>query len=338
LNERQIKIIGGGLAGLSLGLGLRRRGIAVTVVEAGTYPRHRVCGEFISGVSEETLEALGIAGAFAGSRHQHSVRWLFQGRPVFSWQLPAPARGISRHRLDERLANMLVDAGGSLITGKRAAIDDRPGVVAASGRRNHASGGRIGLKSHIRGLATAADLEMHAGDNGYAGVAEIEDGWQNVCGIFRIDRAIAARGRDLLPAYLDAGGNHTLAANLRACEWRDGSFSATAGFAPGPQAAGGARVGDAAVMIPPFTGNGMSMAFESAALALDPLEQWACGKLAWNAACQTIDARRAAMFRTRMAVATSAEPWLTRPAAARAISSLAAAGILPLRRMLPLVR
>lgn len=338
MNERRIKIIGGGLAGLSLGIGLRRRGIGVTVVEAGTYPRHRVCGEFISGVSEETLEALGIVGAFAKSRHHHSVRWLFQGRPVFSWQLPAPARGISRYRLDKRLADMLVDAGASLETGTRAAIDERPGVVAATGRRNHASGQRIGLKAHIRGLAMLADLEMHAGDNGYAGVAGIEDGWQNVCGIFRVDRTIAARGRDLLPAYLDAGGNHALAAKLRACEWRDGSFSATAGFAPGPQAAGGARVGDAAVMIPPFTGNGMSMAFESAALALDPLEQWACGTLAWNAACQTIAARRSAMFRTRMAAATAAEPWVTQPAAARAISSLATAGMLPLRRLLPLVR
>ena len=56
-----ITIAGGGLAGLSLGIALQSRGVHVTIHEASTYPRHRVCGEFISGVSEETLGTLGIA-------------------------------------------------------------------------------------------------------------------------------------------------------------------------------------------------------------------------------------------------------------------------------------
>ena len=46
---KPITIVGGGLAGLTLGIGLRQCGVAVTVHEAGHYPRHRVCGEFISG-------------------------------------------------------------------------------------------------------------------------------------------------------------------------------------------------------------------------------------------------------------------------------------------------
>ena len=49
-----IEIIGGGLAGLSLGLALRRGGVPVTLHEAGEYPRHRVCGEFITGLDPAT--------------------------------------------------------------------------------------------------------------------------------------------------------------------------------------------------------------------------------------------------------------------------------------------
>ena len=53
-----ITIVGGGLAGLTLGIGLRQRQIPVAVWEAGNYPRHRVCGEFISGRGQQTLERL----------------------------------------------------------------------------------------------------------------------------------------------------------------------------------------------------------------------------------------------------------------------------------------
>src|SRR5689334_24684769 len=57
---KAITIVGGGLAGLTLGIGLRQRDVPVTVVEAGTYPRHRVCGEFISGRGQDSLQRLGL--------------------------------------------------------------------------------------------------------------------------------------------------------------------------------------------------------------------------------------------------------------------------------------
>ena len=67
---KEIHIVGGGLAGLSLAIALRTRGIPVTVMEAGTYPRHRVCGEFISGVSAATLDFLQIRDVFADANWQ----------------------------------------------------------------------------------------------------------------------------------------------------------------------------------------------------------------------------------------------------------------------------
>ena len=57
---KPITIVGGGLAGLTLGIGLRQRGVPATLWEAGHYPRHRVCGEFISGRGQETLARLGL--------------------------------------------------------------------------------------------------------------------------------------------------------------------------------------------------------------------------------------------------------------------------------------
>ena len=57
---KAITVIGGGLAGLTLGIGLRQCGVPVTIWEAGRYPRHRVCGEFISGNGQAVLERLGL--------------------------------------------------------------------------------------------------------------------------------------------------------------------------------------------------------------------------------------------------------------------------------------
>ena len=72
-----ITIVGGGLAGLSLGIALRRRGVPVNLHEAGVYPRHRVCGEFISGVSQCTFDSLGIEDLFTMRRNIVRPRGFF---------------------------------------------------------------------------------------------------------------------------------------------------------------------------------------------------------------------------------------------------------------------
>src|SRR3954469_12996095 len=70
-----VEIIGGGLAGLSLGLALRRQGVPVVLHEAGDYPRHRVCGEFITGLADATIDRLGLRPALADALRHHEVAW-----------------------------------------------------------------------------------------------------------------------------------------------------------------------------------------------------------------------------------------------------------------------
>lgn len=337
--NHEITITGGGLAGLSLAVALRHHDVPVTVLEAGTYPRHRVCGEFISGVSGETLVALGISDLFADARRHRSLAWHDRGQLIHCDEFQDHALGISRHLLDERLWKRLTELGGIVRTNFRSAPDFRDGHLWAAGRKPR-GGPWIGLKAHVRISGQSADLEMHAGTNGYAGLAGVEGGWTNVCGLFRIDRSTKATDRQLLTAYLDAGGNNRLAATLRDCEWREGSFSTVAGFELGRQRAtpGLLALGDAESMIPPFTGNGMSMAFQAAECAIAPLVSYSRGKSSWQESANNVRSAVQRKFRRRLAVAGALHPLLFEAASRSLLQYLASTRLLPFQPMLSLVR
>lgn len=337
--KQEITIAGGGLAGLSLASALKLRGIPVTVLEAGSYPRHRVCGEFISGVSMGTLEALGIADLFADALRHRSLGWYEGERLLHQDHFKDPALGISRYLLDERLREHATTLGVRVLEKVRARPEPRAGLVWTAGRRPR-TGPWIGLKTHVRGLGKSADLEMHAGGNGYVGLAGVEEGWTNVCGLFRIDKTLAASGPELLPAYIEAGGNLGLAAALRAAEWRPGAFSAVAGFELGRQATlpGLLALGDAESMIPPFTGNGMSMAFQAAECAIEPLADWSRGEISWQETTNIVRAALRRKFKRRLAVAGLLHPVLLGSGGRSMLQSLATARMLPFQPMLSLIR
>lgn len=307
---KPLTIVGGGLTGLSLAVALRKHGAPVIVHEAGDYPRHRVCGEFVSGVSDETLEALGIADAFSDSVPLASHSWHHLSACLYEGTLPVPARGLTRYELDERLRGLVVSSGGQVVTRSRLSSDPREGTVWCTGRKP-GPGAWIGLKCHFSGLPLATDLEMHIGANGYLGLARIGPDAVNACGLFRLSRGIT--GPDLLERYAEAGGLHSLAGRMRAAEAREASRSAVAGFRLGWQRSPGDRLclGDACAMIPPFTGNGMSMAFESAALAAPILAGYSAGEKDWDRAAGEIAKLAKAAFSSRMIFARMLHPFLT---------------------------
>ncbi len=312
-----ITIIGGGLTGLSLAIALRKNEIPVTLHEAGNYPRHRVCGEFISGITEETLSTLGIRGPLADALRHRSITWFSGDKLLRKNLLPEPALAISRHLLDDRLQQAAAAAGVDIQTrSRRKPEPNRPGMVWAAGRKP-VKGTWIGLKAHIREINTTAHLEMHSGPTGYLGITPIESGWNNACGIFKIDRTISANHQDLLPAYLRRNGNHRLATQMEAAEWKAGSFTAVAGFELGLQSPhpGLLSLGDSHAIIPPFTGNGMTMAFQSAELALPHLVAYARHDTDWTAACFEIEKALRRTFITRLTAAKLLHPLLFHRAA-----------------------
>ena len=323
---KPITIVGGGLAGLTLGIGLRQRGIPVTVWEAGQYPRHRVCGEFISGRGQDVLARLGLLESFrqAGSVPARTAAF-FLGRtasPVRS--LPAPALCLSRFVMDALLAAQFRQAGGELRENARWREEDfGEGVVRANGRRlqPRADGCRwLGLKVHARDVSLAADLEMHGSQTGYVGFCRLPDGEVNVCGLFR-QPANKSNGPQPWRDLLRGQPGTPLRDRLAGASFDDSSFCSVAGFSLRPHRAAAQRecsIGDALTMIPPVTGNGMSMAFEAAEIAIEPLAAYSRGESSWSqarahvaAACDRAFARRLAWARwlQRMMFTTLLRGW-----------------------------
>jgi flavin-dependent dehydrogenase len=207
------------------------------------------------------------------------------------------------------------------------------GIVKASGRIP-TRGEWIGLKAHVRNISTTAQLEMHSGPSGYLGITPVEDGWYNVCGLFRISREISGKHEALLPAYLRKNQNTALAKRIESAEWRPSSFSAVAGFDLGNQAPtpGILSLGDSHAIIPPFTGNGMTMAFQSAEIALPNLIAYANQEIDWITTRERTESQLLRHFRKRMTASRLIHPLLFKSHARHILKHVPMAPILHLIR------
>jgi len=302
-----ITIVGGGLAGLTLGIGLRQHDVPVTVWEAGRYPRHRVCGEFISGRGQDALARFGLLSLVenAGALPARNAAFFDGEASVPPRPLPHPALCISRFVLDKLLADEFQRLGGELKAGERWRGVDGAGIVRASGRRVEpvVDGYRwIGLKIHAQNVLPSADMELHFLPSGYVGLCRLPGGIFNVCGMFRSKSTFSDLSKNW-QQWLTGPEGSTLHARLANAQFDKETFCTVAGLDARPRKAADlaeCSIGDALTMIPPMTGNGMSMALESAELATGPLGEYSRGNLAWSQAQQQIARACDARFSRRL--------------------------------------
>jgi menaquinone-9 beta-reductase len=333
--KHTVTIAGGGLAGLTLGIALRQRDVPVTLVEAATYPRHRVCGEFVSGMEENGLRDLGIDRLFAHARRHYSTGWYESDRLWLRQQLPERAYGLSRHFLDNSLAERFVDLGGFLRCGERHTSEGE-GIVWANGRKRSTSGW-LGLKAHYDELELSDDLEIHLEDGGYVGLTRVEDDRVTVCGLFRRART---DGVDPLRSACESVGLQTLADRLESARVVHGSMKGVTHFALGWQSAPEGRlcVGDAAAMIPPFTGNGMTMAMQGAVAVSDTIADWSRGAITWSDAVSRAGALQRKLFGRRLRWARILHTIMFHRATRRIAMALVASGRISFTRLYKKVR
>jgi menaquinone-9 beta-reductase len=308
--QKEIRIVGGGLAGLTLGLLLRREGVPTQIFDAGSHPRPKVCGEFISGKGVEIVKQLNVV-APERIATAHGVRFFERERSSREIKLPQAAIAVDRANLDQSLALAFQQAGGVLHENVRWTQSfESAGLIRATGRRlSKCAGTMVGIKGHARNIPLSADLELHFSDAGYVGLSRQPGGTVNVCALFTNKTALKSESspsRDLAEIFSREMGS-AFRTRLQNATFDDATFASVAGISLQRERAAATRecrIGDSICMIPPMTGNGMSIALESATLAAPILRDYSQGRVEWEQARHWISRKCDRAFGRRLIVAS----------------------------------
>lgn len=299
MSARECLVIGGGPAGSMAAIALAGAGRAVTLIEKERGPHPKVCGEFLSTEAAAYLHRAGLDPAALGAATIERLR-IATGMRTLETSLPFTALSLSRSVLDEALLARAQQMGVVLRRGIAVQQLKRDGdawaascndgsehraadIFLATGKHELRGwprgaglhGDLVGFKMHWR-LAPARTAALRGAmllflfRGGYGGLSLVEGDAANLCFVMRRS---SLRALPTWAARVDhlRGQCAGLRESLEGAEplWQSplaispipyGYFASSAQRGLWP-------VGDQAAVIPSFTGDGMSIALHSGALA-----------------------------------------------------------------------
>ena len=308
-----VAIVGGGLAGLSLSILLARAGHKVVLFEKEKYPFHKVCGEYISMDSWNFLEKLGLNLA---QLNVPLIKKLLVSSPnghFIKSDLDPGGFGISRYYLDNRLKEIASENGvtihdetkvnevlfkdemfmvkfnggqvkASLVAGsfgKKSNLDvkwQRDFIKQKPNKLNN----YIGVKYHVKYDSPNDTIALHNFDNGYCGISKIEENKYCLCylttaknlnknegSIKKMEENVLCRNPFLKRIFSEAQFLFSEPVTISQISF-DKKTQVQNHLL---------MAGDAAGMITPLCGNGMSMALHSSKIAFDNIDLFLSQKI-----------------------------------------------------------
>ena len=328
---------------MALSIQLAKAGYAVIVFEKERYPFHKVCGEYISLESWNFLEELGLP---LSDWNLPIIRRLLVSAPggeSIEQELPLGGFGISRYKIDAALADIARTCGvtiaeGTKVTdmvfqrtafqvhtdggvfqariacvsaGKRSNLDikwRRPFTRKRSDKLNN----YIAVKYHVDTDLPADSIALHNFKDGYCGISRIEDGRYCLCymttaanlrsngnSIAEMEKNVLSRNPYLSVIFSSVTKLYQEPLTIsqisfeRRARVEDHIFF----------------IGDGAGMIPPLSGNGMSMALHGSKMAFRCMDAFLKGQVARHEMEQEYEDQWSRQFGRRLWVGRQLQRW-----------------------------
>ena len=293
-----VVIIGGGLAGLTSAIHLSKSGLKVTLIEKNSYPKHKVCGEYISNEVLPYLKWLELDIPALNPSYISKVQFSISSGKTINQILPLGGFGISRYQLDyylyqKALANgcqiihdmvneIQFDANKfSLSTSNNLTLKAKI-VLGAFGKRSNLdvklnrsfilkNSPWLAVKAHYSGKFPNDLVGLHNFKGGYCGVSRVENDKINIC--YLVDYETFKLYKNIEEFQLKVMcKNPNLKSIFENCVLIFDKPITISQIAFEQKAAVENHIlmiGDTAGLIHPLCGNGMAMAIHSAKIASD---------------------------------------------------------------------
>ncbi|HEU4791771.1 MAG TPA: NAD(P)/FAD-dependent oxidoreductase [Flavobacterium sp.] len=205
---KAVTIVGGGLAGLTAAIHLSKTGLKVILIEKNEYPKHKVCGEYISNEILPYLDWLSINLSELNPTHISKLDFSTSEGKVIKCDLPLGGFGVSRFALDAFLCKKAIENGCEIIqdnvddivfdndfftvsTLNNRSITSKI-VIGAFGKRSNIDQKLkrgfiqeksywLAVKAHYFGEFPNDLVALHNFEGGYCGVSKVENNVINIC-------------------------------------------------------------------------------------------------------------------------------------------------------------
>lgn len=201
-------IVGGGLAGLTAAIHLSKQGLRVLLIEKNEFPKHKVCGEYLSNEVLPYLNWLSVDLSELNPTRLRRFEFSTVNGKMIACDLPMGGLGLSRYALDAFLLSKARELGCRIVQdqvedilfeidsfrvftksngvivsgivlgafGKRSSLDLQLKRGSSQKKANW-----LAVKLHCKVEYPADLVGLHNFEGGYCGVSMVENKVVNLC-------------------------------------------------------------------------------------------------------------------------------------------------------------
>lgn len=299
--RNSVIIIGGGLAGLTAAIHLAQKKFEVVLFERSEFPRHKVCGEYVSKEILPYFDSLSLNIEKLNPKEINKLQFSTKNGKLIDAQLPLGGLGLSRYKFDDFLyqkavlnknINVIKENVTQIkfqnqeFTVKTKSARYRSKVaLGAFGKRSNIDKALkrrfiskkthwMAIKSHYKNDDFPDNLvALHNFEGGYCGLSKTENEAVNVCYLCTYKSFKTQKSpKDFKENVLFQNPNLRSFFNNSENLFDKDLSIAQISFDKKPAVQDHIlMLGDAAGLIHPLCGNGMAMAIHSAKLASEAI-------------------------------------------------------------------